>query len=223
MTEAEWLGGNDPTPMLESLRDKASNRKGRLFVGACCRYLWPLLTDPRLRQAVEVTERYADGHVAIPDMRIAWTAGKVAWEGLGDEGPAVDAARAVVLGTDWSAYWDDLWHAAAKAARAAGDAAARANVPGMSRGDAQTYQVKALRDLIGNPFRPITLDPAWRTPQVVDLAQTMYDARQIGRMGELADALEAAGCNHLDVQRHCRMGGVHVPGCWLVDQLLGKE
>ena len=37
MTEAEWLACNDPTPMLEFLRDKASERKLRLFFCACCR------------------------------------------------------------------------------------------------------------------------------------------------------------------------------------------
>lgn len=222
MTEAEWLGCNDPPPMLESLKDKASNRKGRLFVGACCRYLWPLLADPRLRRAVEVTERYADGQVAIADMRIAWTAAKVAWEGLGEEDPAVDAARAVVIGTDWSAYWDELWHAVAKAARSAGDAAAATRLPGFSRGDAQAYQVKVLRDIVGNPYRPVVLDPTWQTPPVVTLARSIYEGREFGRMGELADALESAGCNQLEVHRHCRMEVVHVPGCWLVDQILGK-
>lgn len=34
-----------------------------------------------------------------------------------------------------------------------------------------------LRDIIGNPWHPITLSPAWRTPTVVDLAEAAYRER----------------------------------------------
>ena len=61
MTEAEWLRGTDPKPMLKRLPDTASDRKVRLFAAACCRAVWDLFTDERSRAAVEVSERYADG------------------------------------------------------------------------------------------------------------------------------------------------------------------
>ena len=43
MTETEWLTTTDPSPMLEFLRGKASERRLRLFMVACARLLWDRL------------------------------------------------------------------------------------------------------------------------------------------------------------------------------------
>ena len=50
--------------MLVFLRDKASERKLRLFAVACCRHIWHLIPDKPGHQAVEQAERYADGVVS---------------------------------------------------------------------------------------------------------------------------------------------------------------
>jgi len=34
-----------------------------------------------------------------------------------------------------------------------------------------------LRDIIGNPFRPVDLDPAWRMPPVTERATAAYEER----------------------------------------------
>jgi hypothetical protein len=39
----------------------------------------------------------------------------------------------------------------------------------------------------------------------------------------LADMLEEAGCTNADILNHCRNGGEHVRGCWVVDLILGRE
>jgi hypothetical protein len=80
-----------------------------------------------------------------------------------------------------------------------------------------------LRDIFGNPFRPVTFSPEWRTDTAVSLARTMYESRDFGAMPILADALQDAGCDDAEILNHCRQPGEHVRGCWYVDQLLGKE
>ena len=87
----------------------------------------------------------------------------------------------------------------------------------------------ALRCVVGNPFRPITLDPAWRTPAVASLAQAAYDERLMpsgeldtARLAVLADALEDAGCADA-LLSHLRSPGPHVRGCWALDLILDKH
>jgi hypothetical protein len=91
-------------------------------------------------------------------------------------------------------------------------------------------QAGLLRDIVGNPFRPASVSPAWRTPQVVALAQAAYDQRalpsghlDIARLAVLADALEDAGCDNAELLGHLRGEGPHVRGCWAVDLLMGRS
>lgn len=39
----------------------------------------------------------------------------------------------------------------------------------------------------------------------------------------LADALEEAGCEDEAILNHCRSGGPHLRGCWVIDLILGRE
>src|SRR5262245_40869719 len=71
MSEAEWLESSEPKGMLECVRDKVSPRKARLFAVACCRSIWHLLKDRRLRRAVEIAERYADGSATDEERDVA--------------------------------------------------------------------------------------------------------------------------------------------------------
>jgi hypothetical protein len=94
---------------------------------------------------------------------------------------------------------------------------------GLKKGFLPRLQADFLRDIFGNPFRPVTLDPAWATTTVKHLAQAIYTDPAFDRLPILADALEEAGCTDADILNHCRGPGPHVRGCWVVDLLLGKE
>jgi hypothetical protein len=83
-----------------------------------------------------------------------------------------------------------------------------------------------VRDVLGNPFRRVQVDPswlAWNDGIIPNLARGIYDENAFDRMGILADALEEAGCTDSEMLTHCRQGGGHIRGCWVVDQLLGRS
>jgi hypothetical protein len=98
---------------------------------------------------------------------------------------------------------------------------------------AQADSCELIRDIIGNPFLPVAINPsvlAWNDGVVDRLAQTAYEERHLptgtldnGLLAILADALEEAGCTDADILGHLRGPGLHVRGCWPVDLCLGKS
>ena len=92
-----------------------------------------------------------------------------------------------------------------------------------TRSQERFYQCNLLRDIFGNPFQPITLDPVCVTSTVQQLANSIYQDRAFDRMPILGDALEEAGCDNAAILEHCPSGNEHVRGCWVLDLVLGKE
>jgi hypothetical protein len=227
MKEGNWLAAKDPQPLLDFLRGRASDRKLRLFAVACCREVWDLL-DAAGRAALEVAERYADGEAT----RIQATEATAV--ALGAERTTGKAAKAVYWATK-NVIRDTLRNVCEAAAEAAAGAAVqKAPAAGRDRGVAweQTYiaaaarQADLVRESFGNPFRPLAVDPAWLAwggGIVGRLAQGAYEARAFDRLPVLADALEEAGCTDTAILEHCRSGGRHVRGCWVVDALCARE
>jgi hypothetical protein len=87
-------------------------------------------------------------------------------------------------------------------------------------------QAHLLRDIVGNPYRTVSVDPAWRAHAgglVATMAQQVYDERSFHLLPILADALEEAGCTDATILEHLRGPGPHARGCWLVDQLRLSE
>ncbi|HMC63349.1 MAG TPA: hypothetical protein VKI65_00265 [Gemmataceae bacterium] len=85
-------------------------------------------------------------------------------------------------------------------------------------------QVQLVRDIFGNPFRYVRVDPSWLKDRTVQkLAQDIYDERAFARLPILGEALANAGCTNPDILTHCRQPAEHWRGCWLIDLLLAKE
>src|ERR1019366_3851151 len=176
MTEQEWLTCDDPTPMLEFLRGKATDRKLRLFAVACCRRVGNLLYDKYSRKALTIAERYAEAKVSADKLGFAW----------GDARRAAQVAHRSKRETaEASAMWavSMLCEADIGRAMAAVDLAARCEAYPIIQprlADAQREQLLLLRDIVSNPFRPVTLDESWLTwhdGTIPKLAQQIYDNR----------------------------------------------
>ena len=243
MTEREWLESTEPQEMLEFLHGKASDRKLRLFACACCRRVWPLLTDEKSRQAVEIAERYADGLATSEELSDPWPLRLPAqmpsepaeYSNAKAAACAGDAARlAAARDTETMGLEHFTWEVGryaagavawkiAGAARSASHAESWASAWNQTEADEYGEQVWLLRDILGNPFRPAALGPSWLTPDVITLAGHIYLDRAFSHLPEMANALEQAGCTDTAILAHCRDPGPHARGCWAVDLVLGKE
>jgi hypothetical protein len=106
-------------------------------------------------------------------------------------------------------------------------------IPGRTHEQAEALHLRLFHDIFRNPFRlPSHLAPevvAWNGSLVPRLARAAYDNRLLpsghldpARLGVLADALEDAGSEDLQILGHLRGPGPHVRGCHVVDLLLGK-
>jgi hypothetical protein len=191
-----------------------SDRKLRLFACACCRRLWPVLEE-RARRVVVGVEQYADGRLNELDLvNLSGAAQDIALPAR----PEHSAAEAVVQAASRIAT--------AHLTAAQNSAALTATAAAAVRRGEKKAQRDLLRDLFGNPFRPTKVQPAWgewNGGTLVQMAQVIYDEHRFGDLPILADALEEAGCADRAILAHCRSGGEHARGCWVVDQLLGKE
>jgi hypothetical protein len=236
VTEAEWQACDDPQPMLECLHGKASDRKLRLFACACARRVPNQIINLRIQGTIEVAERYADGAASAVELTASrnaapplppgeylstadspaphnligrWVASSVAWA-AGDVGEAAMSA---------------VKSAASVACEAAAYGAATSTDKDVARVVERKAQAGLLRCVIGPRILPVN-GPTWLNwngGAVVNLAATIYEARDFDRLPLLADALEDAGCGEAEMLGHLREPGPHVRGCWAVDLILSKD
>jgi hypothetical protein len=222
MTEAEWLKCSDPTAMLAQLRDKASERKLRLYTCAHCRLVWHWLIEERSRSAVEVAEHYADGLITEEDREVAFREACTASIAVRRCPEKSDTILRLRQPRDP----DRLYRAAFFAAFAAGSGVG--NITAQIRGDnahlvGKVTRSRLLHCIFGNPFRPASIKPPWLTTNIILQAQSIYDGRSFNCLPSLANSLDENGCDNKDMLSHCRSLEPHVRGCWVVDLALGKN
>jgi hypothetical protein len=238
ITEEKWLGWNhDPINLANFALCRYSARKIRLFAVACCDLVADKMVDARSRRAVDVALRHADGMASDEELKVAsHEADEAIWAIMTARGPESPdqispeyGAAALALGAtgsfdrtptpDSPDGWLSLcaagtvsdfviWHTL----RAAKDDPLIAE-----------KVTRLLRDICGNPFRPLTADPTWQSPDLDSLARKIYGQKAFDGLLQLADALEDVGCDNPSVLDHCRLPGSHVCGCWVVDLVLGND
>jgi hypothetical protein len=218
MTEAEWATSIYPMGLVRHLDTAASQRKLNLLAAAAFRRIWQLLPGPKSRLTIKVLEHFADGQATLEQLT---TARQQSWEDAslvdnpeGNHHPSELAISAVSMDTIL-----DMLMTAAEAT-----AWIKAGTPDAISEPEEREQCALVRDIFGNPFRPVSISPAWLTPTVSSLAAVAYEERALpsgeldtARLAVLADALEETGCQDANILAHLRSPGPHVRGCWPVD------
>jgi len=209
--EATWLG-SDVDLLLKwlqkSKRHRPTRRKLGLFACACASRLGDAI-DAFTAHGLTLAERMAEGLATREEWRAFLRASLAPNRGSQHGHIAVWAVRVLE---------EETWCAPETAAR---------SVAGYLRGpltNEEPEQCRLLREVLGNPYRPVRIAPAWLALAdglVPALARSIYDGRAFDRMPILGDALEDAGCADATVLGHCRQSETHVRGCWLLDLLLG--
>ncbi|AMV27436.1 hypothetical protein VT84_23755 [Gemmata sp. SH-PL17] len=202
MTEAEWLACGDLGELFLALRlFPPTKRKYRFCsVAFCLRLKASLLSEP-VKAALIVAANFADGLASEDDI-------VKAYESVVDPFSSGCVLRAV--------------HRRQRSTDAEEIAEESVFNGSLDEDTERRIHIALFRDIFGNPFRPVTFLPEWRTSTAVALAGQMYESRDFGAMPILADALQDAGCDSADVLDHCRGKGPHVRGCWVVDSILEK-
>jgi hypothetical protein len=223
MTEAEWHSAT-PSAILTAVAPTLSERKARLLAAAIAGLILQrhsetqrqlLANDPETRptwetldvaeEAVDALTRFADGQVSakrlrrslqrLQSLRSHWAHG-VRW--IRDVVSEAVESPPEVNRLLWL-FREDIKILAGNP------------VTGL------------LLEIVGDSFHRVPFSSGWRTEDVLGLARGVSEDRAFDRMPLLADALMDAGCDDDQIISHCRTGGPHVRGCWVVDLVLGKR
>jgi len=212
MSEEAWLSSGDPIAMLNHLKADPAARKSLLVVLAYLERIWDMSVPGPIRDWADQVRLLVDGR----GDRAAFEACETeACHYLAGWNPyylrqGISPAATVAI---------DALFFFAQAQEDAWEPIGRSSAEGLAE---YAVQADLVREVFGNPSRPVTVEPAWLTPGVQALARRIDAEQRFDLMPALGDALEEAGCRNSTVLVHCRKTGVHARGCWVVDSLLGR-
>ena len=216
VTEEDWYRQLSFRRALTVVEATLSQRKARLVACAVSSAFAPYTADPGLRAMLHIAERMAEGHEVDQGLLLDNVVHRLL--DLGTTGRAFSFYGAEYTHRLICGLLDEPFDLTAFARQFEELCRNRWDNPG---GELVCHRL--LREFVGNPFRPPHFMTAWRTADTLGLARGIYEDRAFDRMPLLADALMDAGCDDEQIISHCRNGGPHVRGCWVVDLVLGKE
>jgi hypothetical protein len=215
----------------ELLSWRAAQRKLRLFACACVRRTKEF-GGPDQLHAIRISEQYADGLVDKAALGDAFVPVRKLPEPIPYD---ADMALSVFGPTDmvWEARLIDVLLSlgpeldvravATKAAEIVTECEGAEYLSRRGR-DERSQQAHLLRDIFGNPFRPVPLDTSRLTAKTRSLAKAIYEEGRFTNLPLLARALKKdAGCANRELRDHCQWPIRHVRGCWVVDLVLGNS
>jgi hypothetical protein len=204
MTDAEWQTSADPQAMIETGGKTISERKLRLVLCGWARLNWKWMGE-LARDSVVVAEGFADGDV---DDMARRDADALFWDSSRSDRPTRNNWLVRVALENRI----DLMPAAMSAI---------SRNPKVARRQADIVRdVIAFSNCSGSQYSNLL---ARNHATVPAMARRIYDERTFHDLPILADALQDAGCTDPDILAHCRSGGEHVRGCWVVDLILGNS
>jgi len=246
MTAAEWDVAVSRGLMIQAAGHLLSERVLRLFACACCRRIAPLFEHRACRVAVETAELFVVGRFGAK--RLAKARGAAVRVVRAERRPAkISAGLAACLAANehvsvHSAAFDNAATALQREFEQAleGGMPARGLLrrwPFLPQHDETPEELGALvwkhvtreqcdllREVAGNPLRPVAFDPGWlrwNGGWLPRLARTLYDEHRFDELPVIGDALEDLGCRDEALLGHCRGPGPHARGCWVLRLLLG--
>src|SRR5262245_36177718 len=166
MTEKQWLNRLTLEKALKYLESRGSHRKRRLLALAFCKRITRSLPASQVTPIMAAIESYADGLSNEEELERAMDAASELF--YKTEVPGKRAASSL-----YNAASSDNWDVADLVVRSVKEYVEASEPPDrheVARQAETRAQLALVREVFGNPFRPVPFDAAWRTTDVMLLA-----------------------------------------------------